>query len=80
MKPTCELEKIVITQLRDFVQGSLQVVKLGDYLAPIMWELENINDEQSADLVCSVQLLLAEYSAGHLDEAELKNEVSALCA
>jgi hypothetical protein len=49
-------------------------------LAPIVWELDAMNDDEVAELVNGAELLIAEYDAEHRDLAEFQKALASLYA
>lgn len=64
------METEIRTWLLRYLVGDVTREELEDWLAPASWDLDEV-DPRAAEFAYSVQLLLAERSAGHLDEGEM---------
>jgi len=76
MKPN--LESQIRGKLADFVTGSLALDELQEWLAPLVWDIEDEGDQECCDLIYAAELALAEYSAGHLSERDFVSAIESL--
>ncbi|MBI1955041.1 MAG: hypothetical protein HYS38_01460 [Acidobacteria bacterium] len=62
-------------QLWQYLAGSLSIDEFEDWLVSSSWNMHKDADRDAQELVGAIELRLAEYSQGHLDEADLKSEL-----
>lgn len=74
------LAEFVLTQVKHCAEGNISADDLHEYLAPIVWELDTINDNKLRGLVYSAELLLSEFGAGHRDETDFRSNLNSLVA
>lgn len=68
----------IFRQIESLLANKISLGDFEDWLVRSSWNmhLESRNDAQ--ELVWKIELSLAEYSSGHLDEAELRAELKGL--
>lgn len=74
------LHKLIASQVSAAGHESISFDDLHQFLAPIVWEIESLVDDDAANLVYAVELALSEYSSKHLTDAELRDELRSLTA
>lgn len=72
------LQKLISAQVSAAADGSISFDELNEFLAPIVWEVDGLDDEESQELLYAVELALSEYSIGHMNDRELKDELRSL--
>lgn len=72
------LEREIRDKLTDYVTEQITLEALQDWLAPLLWDIEEANEPAASKLAYSVELLISEYSAGHLRKAEFARKMDAL--
>ena len=73
------LVEIVVTQLTSCSSGEITAAELHEFLAPIVWALDNLDDKRVEELVYSAELILSEFDAGHRTEEGFRESLKALC-
>ncbi len=61
--------------LASFLAGTVSQDAFEDWLVQHSWNMHLDSDESAQNLASAIELRLAEYSSGHLDEAALRNEL-----
>jgi hypothetical protein len=74
------LEQQVRQQLGRYVRGELSVRDFNRWFMPATWGISRTADASTRDLIGTVGLALAELSAGHATEAEIREEFAELVA
>ena len=72
------LEGTVRSKVSEFAAVRLDLRSLQDWLAPIIWEIEGKRDPGARELVYTIELAIAEYSAGHLLECDFRAQLESL--
>ncbi|MGH7744721.1 MAG: hypothetical protein ACREQ5_07900, partial [Candidatus Dormibacteria bacterium] len=62
-------------QIAYYLTGKLSLDQFEDWLVGKSWDMHRDSDGQSQKLASAVELRLAEYSSGHLDEKHLRDEL-----
>ena len=65
-------------QLNLFIEKAISVDDLEDWLALHSWNMHVDSSEEAQKLAWAIELNLSEYSSGHLDDDELRAELTAL--
>lgn len=71
-------ERQIRAKLVECVIGQISLEVFHEWLAPIIWDIENRNDPAAQDLAYSIELAIAEFVAGHRCERELIEELERL--
>jgi hypothetical protein len=74
------LYKLISSQVAAAGRGSMTVDELHEFLAPIVWEIDTLADNDAKNLLYAVELALSEFSIGHLSVKELRDELRGLSA
>ena len=80
------LEQEIRSKLADLVAGQLSLSSFHEWLAPVIWGVEDQKDPGAAELVYSIELAIAEYTAGYrtfsylIKELERRGWIDLLCA
>jgi hypothetical protein len=74
------LADLVVFQLKACAAGEITPADLHEFLAPVVWALDDLDDSRTEGLVYEAELILSEFDAGHRRGADLKESLSALCA
>ena len=59
-------------RIKAYIDGSLTAAEFADWFWPLSWSIAGKGDSWTDDVVAAVELALSEYTAGHIDEAELR--------
>jgi hypothetical protein len=68
----------IAKKVTDCVRGRTPLRELRDYLAPIVWDIESLNDPDAESLAYGVELVLAEHDQGHISQSELSQKLLSL--
>lgn len=64
------------TEIRDrlvqYLARDITLREFQEWFVPTTWNLDESTDSSAADLAADIELRLAEYTGGHLDEAEVR--------
>jgi hypothetical protein len=71
-------ESKIREKLGHYLRGDLPLDQFEDWLVQNSWDMHKDSDEPSQKLASAVELRLAEYSSGHLDEGALRDELRQL--
>ena len=74
MRMVQEIQKTVIR----YLTGAITLGDLQNWLAPHAWDMDESTDELVSELVYSIELRIAEYTAGHLPLDDFKSELKKL--
>lgn len=66
------LKQSIRNKCADFMASRIDLESFHEWLAPIVWDIEDRNDPDAQELVYSIELAIAEFSAGHRSENELR--------
>ncbi|HUG94249.1 MAG TPA: hypothetical protein VML55_25695 [Planctomycetaceae bacterium] len=72
------LERDIRIKLGEYVTCQVGLEEFHDWLSPVLWDIEDQGEPGAADLAYSIELAIAEYSAGHMNEQELREELEQL--
>jgi hypothetical protein len=62
-------------QIGHYLRGEISLDIFEDWLVQRSWNMHKDSGEAAQKLASAIELRLAEHSSGHLDEAELRNEL-----
>jgi hypothetical protein len=74
------LASLIESQLSSYVAGEISLNEFEDWFAGSTWDIRNREGEAARRLAYAIELRLAEHSAGHLTESEMKHEFRQLLA
>jgi hypothetical protein len=72
------LSKAISSRLREYLANEISLGELHDWLAPIIWDVEESGDNEAASLAHEIELLLAEKNAGHLSDEQFREALRVL--
>ena len=72
------LEREIRSCLAEYVTGQATFEEFNDWFAPILWEVEDRGEPAATDLAYRIEGAVAEYSAGHLTEEDLRREMESI--
>jgi len=61
--------------LARFLHGEVSLDQFEDWLVGRSWNMHRDSDEAAQKLASAIELRLAEYSSGHLNDEQLRNEL-----
>jgi len=73
-----KLERSIRGKVAEFVAEQISLDVLHDWLVPIIWGIEDRRDSGAQELVYTIELAIAEYSAGHLLECDFRAQMEML--
>ena len=65
-------------RISDYVSDRISLRDFQHWLVSSTWGIDPATDPAASDLTYKVELALAEYTSGHMTEAELRRELDAL--
>lgn len=65
-------------RLADYLSGVISLHAFQDWLVGATWNVESSDDSAATELTYSIKLVLAEYAAGDISDAELHAELGEL--
>ena len=68
----------IAEQLNLLIDGAINLEIFEDWLAVRSWNMHADSSDEAQKLAWAIELNLSEFSSGHLDEAELRQELEAL--
>jgi len=68
-------ENQIRERLSRYLRGEISLDRFEDWFVEGSWNMHLHSEEAAQKLAAAVELRLAEYSSGHLDEASLRNEL-----
>jgi hypothetical protein len=73
-----KLSSEIASKIVDYFSGELSVEELQDWLAPLLWDIEEKDDPEASSMAYGVELALSEYAHGHLTDDQLKADLRVL--
>lgn len=65
-------------KLASYIVGEISLGEFEDWFVPASWNVSQSNNSNAVNLVYEIELWLSEYSDGHWNEQELKNNLKPL--
>lgn len=72
------MESEVGAKLAAFLGNEISLHAFEDWLVARSWDMHRDSDSSVQELVAAIELVLSEYSSGHLSPLELRNELTEL--
>ena len=75
---TSKLNDRIAEKVVEFLCGSADLGALREWLAPIVWDIEDARDEAAEALAYGIELAISEYDHGHRTIDELRKSLASL--
>lgn len=75
-----EIANQIRGQLDRYLRNTITVEALNREIVPLTWNIRSYHDREAESLAYAVELLLAEFSAGHRTEDEFRRHLQPLMA